>query len=104
MPQQRKSSTAAPASPASKLFRRRVRFGGGAGYNVRRPGPDGSVVQTVEHANRGEEIVVDAIEALRLDSLGALAAPGATAADIKAESDARIAQYRAERSSVRNAA
>jgi hypothetical protein len=82
------------ASPASKTFTRRVRFGGGASYSVRRPGPDGRVIEVEDFAACGDEITVDALEQMRLDSLGALCPPDWTLADLEAESERRIAAYR----------
>jgi hypothetical protein len=87
------------AAPASKTFTRRVQIVS-AGYTVKVPGPTGALVELQAEAAFGEEVVLDAQEQMRLDSLGALAPPGATRESIEAESDARIENYRSVRRGV----
>jgi hypothetical protein len=87
----------APTSLASKTFRRRVRTVG-LTYAVSRPTTDGPVERVFEDAYFGDEVELSAMEAMRLDSSGALAPPGATREDVIAERDAKIQAYRAARS------
>ena len=97
MPQPRKQ-TAASTTP--KSFERRIQLGGGAGFTRRVPGPDGRLVEVTEQAAFGDLVVLDALEQMRLDSLGALAPAGATREDVQAEFDQRVAAYRGARSNV----
>lgn len=90
----------APASPASRTFRRRVLPYGGLTYAVRRLAYDGSVVETFDDAAFGDEIEVDAFECIRLDSGGHLAPPGWSREDVIADRDAKIARHLAARSSM----
>lgn len=86
--------------PASSV--RRCRNGLGLNYNVRRPGPDGRVVEVSEFAEFGEALPsnLDPVEAMRLDCLGVISEPGASVADLEAEAAARLSAYRAARSGV----
>jgi hypothetical protein len=59
------------AESAAKVSERRVRLGGGAGYEQRRVNLDGSLGSLSQFAKFGELIAVDPIEEARLDSLGA---------------------------------
>jgi hypothetical protein len=85
--------------PANQTVARRVRVVS-AQYRVRVPGANGRMTEVENWGAFGEEIQLDPIEAMRLDSLGALCPPGWTKADAEADRDARIARYRAERSGV----
>lgn len=96
MAQPRKAAQAAPSSPASRTFSRRCRIAA-AGYKVKMPGPDGRIAEVSQWAESGDEIVAAAIEIMRLDSLGALAFPGATREDVEAEAMARIERYQSAR-------
>jgi hypothetical protein len=87
-------------NPATKTFERRVALGGGAGYTTRRPGTGGTVVETQEVAAFGELIVVDPIEQMRLECLGALGPVGCTRESLEAEAAARVAAYRGARATV----
>jgi hypothetical protein len=89
-----------PATPASRTYSRRCRFGGGAHYAVRRPGPTGAIVESTEFCAFADELHVDALEQMRLDSVGALAVPGSTREDVEGELQEKIAAYRAARASV----
>jgi hypothetical protein len=88
-----------PAPAASKATARRVRLLS-ATYASRQPGPDGKVVEVLAHGNFGDEIVLDPREEMRLDSLGALAPPGATLADVESERARRIEAYRSARKEI----
>lgn len=96
----RKAAPGALANPASRTFTRRCRCGGGAGYRVRMPGPDGRVAEVGQTAKFGELITADAIEIMRLDSIGALAPPNSSQEDVERELKERIARYQAERSTL----
>jgi hypothetical protein len=98
MPAPRSKQPTAPAA-ASKTYRRRVQIVS-AGYTVRVPGPTGALVELQQEAAFGDEVVLDAQEQMRLDSLGALAPVGATRESIEAESDERIEAYRSVRRGV----
>jgi hypothetical protein len=91
MPARKQATTATP-----KLHRRTVRHLG-CSYTSRVPGPDGTVRETLVAAIRGEEILLTATEAARLDTLGALAAEGETTEDVLREVDAKIEAYREAR-------
>lgn len=87
------------AAPASKTFKRRVQIVS-AGYIVKVPGPTGALVELQAEAAFGEEVVLDAQEQMRLDSLAALAPPGATREDVQSAFDDRVESYRAARRGV----
>lgn len=91
--------TTAAAQIRQPLFKRRVRAAS-VSYPVRAPGPDGRVVEVFREASKGDEITADAFTIMRLDSLGMLAPPGATAEDVEREADERLERYRAARRSV----
>lgn len=95
MPTRRKTQ---PSGAASKTYKRRVRAQG-ITYSITLPGFDGRLVRVFEDASMGDEIQVDAMEAMRLDVGGTLAPPGWSKADVEAEHAAKIAAYRAQRSS-----
>ena len=81
----------------SRAYVRRCRLVG-AGYTVRRRGPDGQLEVVVESASRGEEMTLDAQGLAQALFSGAAAPEGWSVADIEEEIRAQIGAYRAARS------
>ncbi len=97
--QQRKPSSAQPATSTRKLFTRRVRAAS-VSYYVRLPGLDGRVAGVQRDAKMGDEITADAVSIMSLDSAGMLAPPDATREDVEREHAERIEAYRSARRGV----
>ena len=84
-------------TPPKLLGTERVVSADRVAFQTRALGVDGQFHVVEEVADRGETVVLDAVEMARLDSLGCLAAVGMTAADVEAEVQAKKDAYQAAR-------
>jgi hypothetical protein len=69
-------------------------------YTVPSRGVDGSMSTAEKRAEQGELVALTPIQAAHFDSLGMLAAPGATVEDIERELDASYSEYHSARQAV----
>jgi hypothetical protein len=69
-------------------------------YETKLRQPDGTAVTVSKTAQRGDLIVLDAVEEAKLDALGALGAEGETLAEIEAAISQAQDDFRASRQSV----
>jgi hypothetical protein len=88
-----------PEDAAKALLTRRV-SAAGVTYPLRTIGPDGRPAEVMRFAAQGEEFTASAAAILDLDCVGSLAPPGATLEDVEREVQAKIARYRAQRSTM----
>lgn len=69
-------------------------------YQSKELGPDGSYVEYLRSAQRGDLVTLSLVEAARLDALGSLAPVGYTTEQIDADVEAMYSAYQSARRGV----
>jgi hypothetical protein len=88
-----------PSQPRDPIGpRERVVAAVAATYTARERTIAGDLVEVARSATRGQTVLLDPVAEMILDEQGALAAPGATPAEVEAEVEAKIDEYRRQRS------